>query len=151
DLKIRVGHDETRRMAEKIVARPVIDGPGNAETDGLEERLLRPVAGPKRTDVANRAHRHFNQARRINEGLCVLLCRDDALQDGTVGALALGAERVGRVEAADPGKSLFEQHLLDVDAVVKTVLEAARRTEAGWEDAQALPHCGRGKPDVVGD
>ena len=101
----------------KSIDGPVLDGPFHAQPDGLQEPFELPAAGAEGADVADRAHRHLDQAVGIDERLGRRLGLDDALVDVGPGLLHRPGVRVRRVLAADPVEALLAEHLLHVGPV----------------------------------
>src|SRR5262249_41868294 len=148
-LEFRVGDIQTRWMAEEVEHRPVLDGPLDTELDRLEKPIQLPAAGAEGADVTNRAHRHFDQASRIDEWLGLLLSLNDAIVNVLSGLLAGSAYVVGGVLAAYPVEAEVAQHLLHIGGVFQPVREPTRRAEPGWVDADSRLEGHIGQLDVL--
>ena len=97
--------------------RTLLDRPLHAQPSRGQKRIQRPACGTKRADVTDGTHGDFNQSAGIHERLSVRLSLDDAVENFGRRYLAHLAEKMRRILRADPGKSLIEQHLLDIRPV----------------------------------
>ena len=85
--------------ARKSKAGAVLDGPVHAAADRFQKRLQLPAPVAKRADVADRAHRHFDQAAGIDERLGLGLRGHDRVEH--LGGRLL--HRLAHRRAADTG------------------------------------------------
>jgi hypothetical protein len=138
-------------VTQEVEDRVPLDRPRHGPPEGLEEGVQRPAAAAEGRDVADRAHRHLDQAVGVDERLGRRLRLHNALEDLGPRLLAGFAERVGRVLAADPPEAQVPQQAAHVGPVGEAVREAARRAEAGRVDAHARLQGRARQPDVLAD
>src|SRR5207244_6744485 len=105
--------------------------------DCSQEPFELPPAGAKRPDVADRAHRHFDEAAWILKRLSGGCGGRNIVDDGRARLFVSGSNPVPRILAADPCEAQFEQHLLQVFAI-QAIGEAAGRAETTRSDAKAF-------------
>src|ERR1041384_4806130 len=108
----------------------MFDGPLNAETNGAEEIVELPARVAERADVADRTHRHVNQASRIRERLRIHLRLYDVVEDFFGRRLAGSAVEMRRVFATHPFETAVEHHLLHVIAAIQAIGKTAGRAKA---------------------
>src|SRR2546426_1247592 len=118
----------------------MLDGPFDAEPDGLQEIVELPPGVAERADVADGAHRDINQTGWINKWLRGGLRLDDIVEHLARRRLAGITVEMGRVFATHPFETQVEHHLLDVGAAIQTVEEPARSPEPCRIEAEPGAH-----------
>src|SRR5436190_7032410 len=128
-------------MRQEIKHHAIRNDPLQIQSRGFQEIIELPSAIAESPDVANRTHRHFDQAARIHEWLRGGLCLHYALKNRCTRRSARFAIGMRGVFRARPFKSEIEQHLLDVRAIRQPVSKPAWGTETDRRSPEAPFDC----------
>src|SRR5688572_17545815 len=107
----------------------------------------RPLPAPEGSDIADRAHRDFDQSCRVNERLRSGLRLDEALKHFLVRSLPVPGIRMRRDDAAHIIEAALLQHSLQVLAVAQAAWKAAGRAKTRRLDSETRTHRLRGEID----
>src|SRR4029453_511399 len=129
-LELRIGHVQAGGVAEEIEDAAALDRPLDACANRPQEPVELPAARTEGADVANRAHRHFDQAAGIGKWLGGGPGLGNVGNDLRRGLLAGHADLVSWIFAADPGEAEIDQHFLQILAVGEAIGKASGRAEA---------------------